>query len=102
MTYAGWHTLPHSFEVAPGYSINGYGIQVGVMIEVVQASLLGSESASSQGGLSTVFWIDSEERLHSLLVTRTRSPLAEKDGTAEPEGMIFYALAAAKVSQSQT
>jgi CubicO group peptidase (beta-lactamase class C family) len=63
-------------ELAPGYSINGYGygILFGIMIDAVQASLLGSEGEYYWGGLSTIFGIDPKEQLIFLLMTRLEYP----------------------------
>jgi len=63
-------------ELAPGYSINGYGygILFGVMVDAVQAGFLGSEGEYYWGGLSTIFGIDPKEQLIFLLMTRLEYP----------------------------
>jgi CubicO group peptidase (beta-lactamase class C family) len=63
-------------ELAPGYSINGYGygILFGVLIDAVQAGSLGSEGEYYWGGLSTIFWVDPKEELFALLMTRLEFP----------------------------
>jgi CubicO group peptidase (beta-lactamase class C family) len=55
----------------PGY---GYGFLMGVMVDAVQAGMLGSEGEYYWGGLSTLFWIDPQEELIGLLLTRTEYP----------------------------
>jgi CubicO group peptidase (beta-lactamase class C family) len=60
----------------PGWFINGYGygFLFGVLVNVVQAGLLGSEGEFYWGGLSTIFWIDPKEELIALLMTRLEYP----------------------------
>jgi len=60
----------------PGLFINGYGygFLFGVLVNVVQAGLLGSEGEFYWGGLSTIFWIDPKEELFALLMTRFEWP----------------------------
>jgi CubicO group peptidase (beta-lactamase class C family) len=52
----------------------GYGFLVGVLVDAVQAGLLGSEGEFFWGGLSTIFWIDPREELIALLMTRIEFP----------------------------
>ena len=60
----------------PGWFIHGYGygFLFGVLVNAVQAGLLGSEGELYWGGLSTCFWIDPKEELFALLMTRFEWP----------------------------
>jgi CubicO group peptidase (beta-lactamase class C family) len=63
-------------EVFPGLTLPGYGygFLVGVLLDAVQAGVLGSEGEYYWGGLSTIFWIDPKEELIAMLLTRTEFP----------------------------
>jgi CubicO group peptidase (beta-lactamase class C family) len=61
--FSGW-TLP-------GY---GYGFLLAVLVDAVQAGMLGSEGEYMWAGLSTIFWIDPKEELIAMLLTRTEFP----------------------------
>ena len=63
-------------ELYPGGFIHGYGygFLFGVLMDAVQARLLGSEGEFYWGGLSTIFWIDPVEDLFALLMTRLEYP----------------------------
>jgi CubicO group peptidase (beta-lactamase class C family) len=60
----------------PGMLLNGYGygFLLGVLLDPVQAGLLGSEGEFYWGGLNTIFWIDPTEELFALLMTRLEWP----------------------------
>jgi CubicO group peptidase (beta-lactamase class C family) len=60
----------------PGWFLHGYGygFLFGVLVNVAQARLLGSEGEFNWGGLSTIFWIDPQEELIGLLMTRLEFP----------------------------
>ncbi len=63
-------------EPYPGWFIRGYGygFLLGVLVNAVEAGLLGSEGEFYWGGLSTIFWIDPKEELIGLLMTRLEFP----------------------------
>ena len=60
----------------PGMFLNGYGygFLLGVLVDPVQAGLLGSEGEFYWGGLNTIFWIDPKEELFALLMTYLEWP----------------------------
>jgi CubicO group peptidase (beta-lactamase class C family) len=60
----------------PGWFLHGYGygFLCGVLVNACQAGLLGSEGEFYWGGLSTIFWIDPQEELIGLLMTRLEFP----------------------------
>jgi CubicO group peptidase (beta-lactamase class C family) len=60
----------------PGWFLNGYGygFLFGVLVDPVQAGILGSEGEFYWGGLNTIFWIDPKEELFALLMTRLEWP----------------------------
>jgi CubicO group peptidase (beta-lactamase class C family) len=63
-------------QVFPGMFLNGYGygFLLGVLVDPVQAGLLGSEGEFYWGGLNTIFWIDPKEELFALLMTYLEWP----------------------------
>jgi CubicO group peptidase (beta-lactamase class C family) len=63
-------------QLYPGWLLHGigYGFLCGVLVNVPQAKLLGSEGEFYWGGLSTIFWVDPQEELIGLLMTRLEFP----------------------------